>query len=97
MEKFTSVERELLQSIKVSLEIGKAHRHFGYVQKLVKRGYFKQVACKDRVYTFAPTAEGEHARVNLNLRAEAGAVLKQAEQRQLRALTSYNSMRAVTA
>lgn len=98
MAKLTAIERAYLADVKRELEIGKAHPHFGYCMKLVARGWWSVTwHATRRIAYFRPTAEGIRQQNATSIRSEAGAVLKKAEERKLRALTSYNSMRTATA
>jgi hypothetical protein len=89
MDKFTSVEKRMLQRIDKRMEINRHAGDYGYVLKLVKRGYFEAVENQDkRLARFTITPAGERARAGM-------ALLKSVQEKQ--ALTSYNSMRAATA
>lgn len=68
MDKFTSVEKRLLDEINDVLGISKRSGEYGYCLKLVKRGYFKEVpTTKKHWATFAITHEGERARAGMML------------------------------
>ena len=87
MEKFTGIEKQMLE--KTTHILRKRTSAFGYMQKLVKRGYFKSAATANkREFWFTLTPPGERARAGMSL-------LKSIEAK--RALTSYNSMQTATA